>query len=62
MGVAAAQLTLPACVAWIVQVPVEMSVTVEFETVQTAEVVDTKLTAIPDDAVALTANGAVPNC
>jgi hypothetical protein len=39
---------------------VETSVTVETETVQTAAVVEEKLTASPEDAVALTANGAVP--
>jgi hypothetical protein len=54
-------LALPACVAWIVQVPTATSVTVAPDTVQTAEVVEAKLTARPDDAVALTVNGAVPS-
>jgi hypothetical protein len=36
-------------------------VTVAPATVQTDEVVDVKLTARPEDAVALTANGVVPN-
>ena len=50
----------PACVAWIVQVPTETSVTVVPDTVQTAGVVEAKLTPLPDDALALTLNGAVP--
>jgi hypothetical protein len=44
-----------------VQVPTATSVTVVPDTVHTAVVVDAKLTANPDDAVALTVNGAVPN-
>jgi bifunctional DNase/RNase len=53
-------LALPACDAWIVQVPTATSVTVAPDTVQTVEVVEAKLTARPDDAVALTVKGAVP--
>src|ERR1017187_1053686 len=60
-GVAAAQLLLPACVAWIVQVPAETSVTVVPDTVQTDAVCELKLTAKPELAAAPTANGAVPN-
>ena len=52
---------LPACVAWIVHVPAETRVTVAADTVQTPEVVEAKLTARPEEAVAPTANGAVPN-
>ena len=52
------KLALPGCVAWIVQVPVVSSVTVLPLTVQTADVSDAKLTGKPDDAVALTLNGA----
>ena len=47
-------------VAWMVQVPTATKVTVAPDTVQTEEVVEAKLTASPDDAVALTVNGAVP--
>jgi hypothetical protein len=60
-GVAAAQSTLPACAAWIVQEPTATSVTVAPDTVHVAGVVELKVTASPDDAVALTVNGAVPN-
>jgi hypothetical protein len=59
-GVAAVQLVLPAWVAWMVQVPTETSVTVEPAAVQTAEVVEAKLTARPEEALALTGKGAVP--
>ena len=52
---------MPACVAWIVQVPTATSVTVAPETVQTADVLDAKLTVRPELAVALTINGALPN-
>ncbi len=41
--------------------PTETSVTVEFDWVQTAGVVETKLTVNPDEAVPVTTNGAVPN-
>ena len=50
----------PAWIAWIVQVPTATSVTVVPDTVHTAVVVEAKLTANPDDAVAVTVNGAVP--
>ena len=43
-----------------VQVPAAASVTVAPDVVHTVEVVEAKLTAKPDEAVALTANGAVP--
>lgn len=52
---------MPGCEAWIVQVPAVTSVTVTPATVQTGSVVDVKTTARPDDAVALTVKGAVPN-
>jgi hypothetical protein len=44
-----------------VQAPVASSVTVVPDTVQTAEVVEAKLTVKPEEAVALTVNGAVPS-
>ena len=56
-GVAAAKFTLPACVAWIVQVPAASSVTVVPDTEQTVEVVEAKCTVSPEEAVALTVNG-----
>ena len=59
-GVAAAKFALPACVAWIVQVPVATSATVEPDTVQTGVVCELKLTGRPDEADALTENGAAP--
>jgi len=43
-----------------VQVPAATNVTVVPETVQTAEVVEAKLTVRPEDADALIVNGAVP--
>ena len=46
--------------AWIVHVPAATSVTVDPATVQTPGVVEAKLTAKPEEAVALTAKGAVP--
>ena len=49
-----------ACVAWIVQVPSATRVTVAPDTVQTADVVEAKLTARPEEAVALTVNGGAP--
>ena len=60
---------MPDCVAWIVQVPVATSVTVDVATVQTAGVNDEKETGWPEDAVALTAkepdpyvrSGSAPN-
>ena len=54
-------MALPGCVALIVQVPAATSVTVEPDTVQTAVVADAKLTANPEEAVALTVNGGVPS-
>ena len=54
-------MVLPACVAWIVQLPAAASVTVEPDTVQTGAVCELKLTGKPELAVALTAKGAVPN-
>jgi hypothetical protein len=47
-------------VAWIVQVPTATSVTVLLDIVQIDAVVEAKLTARLDEAVALTVNGAVP--
>ena len=47
--------------ARIVQVPDAASVTVAPDTVQTPEVVEAKLTTRPEEAVALTVNGAAPN-
>jgi hypothetical protein len=44
-----------------VHIPTPASVTVAPDTVQTVEVVEAKLTANPELALALTANGAVPN-
>lgn len=57
----AAQLALPACEALIVQVPTAARVTVPPETLHTAAVVEAKVTARPEVAVALTGKGAVPN-
>jgi hypothetical protein len=54
-------LALPACVAWTVHVPTATSVTVAPATVHTPTVVEAKLTAKPEEAVALTVNGAEPN-
>jgi hypothetical protein len=44
-----------------VQVPTAASVTVDPATVHTEEVSDAKLTASPEDAVALIVNGAAPS-
>jgi len=44
-----------------VQVPADTSVIVEPDTVHTPEVVEAKLTARPDDALALSVGGVVPN-
>ena len=49
---------MPACAAWIVQVPTATRVTVLPLSVQTGAVIDAKVTARPYDAVALTVNGA----
>src|SRR5260370_172402 len=59
-GVAAAQLALPPCVAWMVHVPPWTMVTVFPDTVQTGSVWLLKLTVSPEDAVALMVNGASP--
>ena len=59
-GVAAAKFALPACVAWIVQLPAATSVTVEPDTVHTSVVCELKLTDKPDEADALIENGAAP--
>jgi hypothetical protein len=48
---------LPAWVAWIVQVPTVTMVTLDAENVQTVTVKDVRVTARPDDAVALIVNG-----
>ena len=50
---------LPACVALMAHRPAATSVTVLPETVQVAVVVEAKLTARPEDAVAETVNGGV---
>jgi hypothetical protein len=60
-GVAELQLALPPCVAWIAHVPTATSVTVPSVTVQTDDVVEAKLTANPELALALTVNGVAPN-
>jgi hypothetical protein len=54
-------LVFPPCVAWIEHVPALTSVTVTPDIVQTAVVVEAKLTAKPELALALTVNAAVPN-
>ena len=59
-GVAAANPEPPPCFASMVHLPPATRVTVLPDTVQTEVVSDAKLTASPDVAVALTANGAVP--
>ena len=59
-GVAAANVVLPACVAWMVHVPAEIRFTVDPATVQTAGVVEAKVIGSPELAVALTLNEAVP--
>jgi hypothetical protein len=53
-------LALPGWVAWMVQAPAATSVTVTPDTVQTGVVVEAKATARPEEAVALTVNGAEP--
>ncbi len=47
----------PGWLAWIVQVPAEVSIAVEPETVQTEGVVDVKLTGRPELAEAIKATG-----
>ena len=51
---------MPGCLAVISHWPTATSVTVLPDTVQVVVVSDTKLTARPDDAVAVTVNGGVP--
>ncbi len=51
----------PACVALIPQWREATNVTVSPETVQTVVVVEAKLSARPEDAVAEIVNGAAPN-
>jgi hypothetical protein len=51
---------LPGCAARIVHSPPATRVTVAPDTVHTAGVVDPKITARSDDAVALTVNGGHP--
>jgi hypothetical protein len=60
-GVAAPYVVLPACVAWMVQVPTATRVTVETETVQMLDVSEAKLTGRPEEALAETVNGALPS-
>ena len=48
---------MPACVAWMVQVPEAMNVAVVPETVQTLVVVEVKLTVRPELAVAESVSG-----
>ena len=50
-------MALPACVAWMVQVPTATMVTFAPEVVQMPVVVEAKLTGRLDEAVALTAKG-----
>ena len=54
-------MALPACVAWIAQVPTATSVTVDPETVHTAVDWELKLTVSLELAVALTVNVPEPN-
>jgi hypothetical protein len=58
-GVAADQLALPGWLAWMVQGPAAINVTVVPDTVH-AGAVAAKITAKPEVAVPLTANGAEP--
>lgn len=51
---------LPACVAWMVQVPTAINVTIAPETVQTEGAVEEKVTARLEDALALNLKGATP--
>ena len=59
-GVAAAKVGLPTCVAAIEQVPGATRVTFVPATVQTARVVEAKLTVSPELAVATIVNGGAP--
>jgi hypothetical protein len=56
-GVAAAQMPLPACEAWMVHVPAVTNVAVVPLTAQTLVVCEAKLTAKPEVAVADSASG-----
>jgi hypothetical protein len=60
-GIAAEKFVFPVWLAVIEQVPGATSVTVAPETVHTLRVGEAKLTERPEPAVALTANGAIPN-
>ncbi len=53
---------LPAWLAWMVQVPVAMNVAVVPETVQTPVVVEVKVTAKPELAVAESVSGVPTVC
>jgi hypothetical protein len=59
-GIAAVYVAFPACVAVIEQVPVATTVTIVPAAVQTAGVVEAKLTASPELAVAVSANAEMP--
>src|ERR1017187_1639306 len=52
---------LPACVAWMVQVPTATGVTVAPDAVQTLVVCELKLSGKPEEAVALGVNGTLMN-
>ena len=54
-------MALPACVAWMVQVPTATSVTVAPDTAQMEGVVEAKLTVRPEEALAPTGNEPVSN-
>src|ERR1035441_6799663 len=60
-GTAAVKLVLPACKAWTVQVPLINNVSIAPDTVHTGKVVDLKVTARPEDAVAFKGNRPVPS-
>jgi hypothetical protein len=59
-GVAAPKAAFPACVAVMEQVPAATIVTIAPATLQTAAVVEAKLTVRPELAAAVIANGAMP--
>ena len=61
-GVAAAQLALPVCVAWIVQVPTATSVTVAARRSCSLSRGRVKLTANPERRSRADGEGAVPKC
>jgi hypothetical protein len=61
-GVAAAYVELPACVAWMVQVPEVSIVPVVPETVQTDEVIEAKLTVRPEVDEAESVSGVPTVC